>query len=58
MNAVEYIGEGGDSSYDWGWRGPGWYYWDETWSWAAGPYATREAAAAALRTYATDVLGI
>lgn len=34
------------------WGGPGWYFWDETWSRAYGPYQTREAASAACVEYA------
>ena len=35
---------------------PGWYFWDETWSYKHGPFSTREEAVEALKNYARDLL--
>lgn len=34
---------------------PGWYFWDETWSYAYGPHETREAASKACAEYAKQL---
>lgn len=34
------------------WRGPGWYFWDETWADRVGPYETYEIAKQRLIDYA------
>lgn len=34
-----------------GWDGPGWYFWNETWTDLHGPFATLEETRTALRTY-------
>lgn len=36
---------------------PGWYFYDETWCWAYGPYSDRETAVAKCKQYAEEVLG-
>lgn len=46
---VQYVNAGEGA---WGFRGAGWYFWDETWSYCHGPYLTREEAARQLRRYA------
>ena len=39
-------------------EGPGmWYFWDETWAWRHGPYATEELARSKLKKYAIEELG-
>lgn len=38
--------------------GPGWYWYDETWSNMYGPYDSEEEAKAQLLKYAHEVLGI
>ncbi len=35
----------------WGYEGPGWYFWDETWAYCHGPYASREEASVAVNKY-------
>jgi hypothetical protein len=51
-SAVCYIDDVGNATDKWGFKGPGWYFWDETWSQATGPYRNRKKAAQALQTYA------
>ncbi len=34
-----------------------WYFWDETWGYRHGPYATREEATKELDRYCKEVLG-
>lgn len=34
-----------------GWNGPGWYFWNETWTGLHGPFATLEETRSALRCY-------
>lgn len=46
-NAVHHVLEA-----DEGHELPGWYFWDETWAFAHGPFGTREDAVAALNVYA------
>ena len=41
---------------DWGYHGPGWYFWDEAWSY--GPYPTRNKAIFEQTKYCCEVLGI
>ena len=33
----------------------GWYFWDESWAYAHGPFSTREEAARALKVYADEL---
>ena len=48
--------QGKDTAYACGLRGPGWYWWDETWANATGPFDTREEAQADLDLYCRYVL--
>lgn len=41
---------------DYWWKGPGWYWPDETWG-LCGPHETKEEASAAQLYYAVNVLG-
>lgn len=34
-----------------------WYFWDETWTWDYGPYASKEMALAALALYCKQLMG-
>ena len=36
----------------------GWYWYDETWSWPSGPYATEAEARSAVALYALNVLDV
>lgn len=36
---------------------PGWYFWDETWTWSHGPFNTREEAERRLGEYIRYNLG-
>ncbi len=44
---------GGEAS--WGYRGPGWYFWDETWAQAYGPYQTEAVAREMCSKYAASL---
>ena len=39
----------------WGFKGPGWYFWDETWSWAYGPYPSKGKSEQALNEYGKEL---
>lgn len=41
-----------------GWRGPGWYFWTETWADRCGPYETEAEAREQLKRYVLEVLGV
>lgn len=49
---VEYLDSPGEATWDWGYRGPGWYFWDETWAYCHGPYDTQEEAGRKVDEYA------
>ena len=51
MDPIQYITEGGPDSDLYGYKGPGWYFWDETWTQANGPYPDLEKAKKAMRKY-------
>lgn len=38
-------------------RADGWWFWEESWAFANGPYATEAEARAALRRYCVEELG-
>lgn len=58
QNPIEYIERTFGNDEYWGFRGPGWYYWDETWTSVSGPFQTAESAEAALTRYCREVLAI
>lgn len=39
-------------TYDCGWNGPGWYFWDETGAYCYGPYGSAQEANEACSRYA------
>lgn len=53
---VDRIDEAWPGCQDQGYAGPGWYFWDETWSGCYGPYATEAEAREKLRQYVEEVL--
>jgi len=42
---------------DWGYHGPGWYFWDETGAYCHGPYESAELAYIGLEKYCKEELG-
>lgn len=54
MNPIQYISEWTGSLEDAkaaGYKGPGWYFWDETWAYCHGPFTTQSYAEEALQHY-------
>lgn len=45
---IEYLNVG---EANWGWNGPGWYFWDESEAYCHGPYESQEAANNKLHEY-------
>lgn len=45
---IDYL-EKGDNQ--WGWNGPGWYFWDESGAYCHGPYESAEITNNKLREY-------
>lgn len=57
---VEYLdrcpGDGMEESSElWNYNGPGWYFWDETWTVLHGPFNTQRETIEALAEYAENL---
>lgn len=53
---VEYLEKSwGDDANIQGWKGPGWYFWDETWAFCHGPFGSESQASLALQAYAEEL---
>lgn len=48
---VFYWDSPGEDAQESGWKGPGWYFYDETWSYAYGPHKNKEEAHVACQRY-------
>lgn len=53
MKEVEWLEDNGsyEEKVAWGYTKPGWYFWDETWSHAHGPYETESEAIESCNRY-------
>ena len=58
MSAINYYpsSEGWEEAEEQGYDGPGWYFWDETWTSCNGPYRSEEEAQQKLKHYCDTVL--
>lgn len=45
----------GPQSQLWGYSGPGWYFWDESETFAYGPYESEDLASRAMDVYAKTI---
>lgn len=55
MKNVEYISGDWDTHADYGYRGAGWYFWDETGRWCHGPYDSVSEAYTAMKNYTESI---